>query len=60
MDQVNFEQIVINKSLLGEKNKLLKEGLTYDDVLVVPLIHIYIYIDIYLNLKCCRKKSKYN
>ena len=27
MDQVNFEQIVINKSLLGEKNKLLKENM---------------------------------
>ena len=27
MDQVNFEQIAINKSLLGEKNKLLKENM---------------------------------
>ena len=27
MDQTNFEQIVINKSLLGEKNKLLKENM---------------------------------
>ena len=27
MDQVNFEQITINKSLLGEKNKLLKENM---------------------------------
>ena len=36
MDQTNFEQIAINKSLLGEKNKLLKENMTvnvqfYDD-----------------------------
>ena len=27
MDQTNFEQITINKSLLGEKNKLLKENM---------------------------------
>ena len=27
MDQVNFEQIQISKSILGEKNKLLKENL---------------------------------
>lgn len=27
MDQTNFEQIAINKSLLGEKNKLLKENM---------------------------------
>jgi len=27
MDQINFEQIAINKSLLGEKNKLLKENM---------------------------------
>ena len=27
MDQTNFEQIEINKSLLGEKNKLLKENM---------------------------------
>jgi elongation factor P len=36
MDQVNFEQIQINKSLLGEKSKLLKENMEvnvqfYDD-----------------------------
>ena len=27
MDQTNFEQIKINKSMLGEKNKLLKENI---------------------------------
>ena len=27
MDQANFEQIQINKSMLGEKNKLLKENM---------------------------------
>ena len=27
MDQINFEQIQINKSLLGEKSKLLKENM---------------------------------
>ena len=27
MDQTNFEQIAINKSLLGEKRKLLKENM---------------------------------
>ena len=27
MDQVNFEQIGINKSLLGERTKLLKENM---------------------------------
>ena len=27
MDQTNIEQIVINKSLLGEKSKLLKENM---------------------------------
>ena len=27
MDQTNFEQIIINKSLLGEKSKLLKESM---------------------------------
>ena len=27
MDQTNFEQITINKSFLGEKNKLLKENM---------------------------------
>ena len=27
MDQTNFEQIQINKSLLGEKSKLLKENM---------------------------------
>jgi len=27
MDKTNFEQIAINKSLLGEKNKLLKENM---------------------------------
>ena len=27
MDQTNFEQVAINKSLLGEKNKLLKENM---------------------------------
>ena len=27
MDQTNFEQITINKSLLGEKSKLLKENM---------------------------------
>ena len=36
MDQINFEQIQINKSLLGQKNKLLKENMEvnvqfYDD-----------------------------
>tara|TARA_B100000029_G_scaffold388658_1_gene384888 strand:+ start:166 stop:729 length:564 start_codon:yes stop_codon:yes gene_type:complete len=36
MDQINFEQIQINKSLLGEKTKLLKENMEvnvqfYDD-----------------------------
>ena len=30
MDQTNFEQIQINKSLLGEKNKLLKENMKVD------------------------------
>ena len=30
MDQINFEQIQINKSLLGEKNKLLKENMEVD------------------------------
>jgi len=27
MDQINFEQITINKSLLGERKKLLKENM---------------------------------
>jgi elongation factor P len=27
MDQTNFEQIIINKSLLGEKSKLLRENI---------------------------------
>ena len=27
MNQINFEQIIINKSLLGEKCKLLKENM---------------------------------
>ena len=27
MDQTNFEQIQINKSILGGKNKLLKENM---------------------------------
>ena len=30
MDQKNFEQIVINKSLLGEKSKLLRENMEVD------------------------------
>ena len=30
MDQTNFEQIEINKSLLGEKSKLLKENMEVD------------------------------
>ena len=30
MDQTNFEQIKVNKSLLGEKNKLLKENMEVD------------------------------
>jgi elongation factor P len=30
MNQTDFEQIVINKSLLGEKNKLLKENMVVD------------------------------
>ena len=30
MDQVNFEQIQIKKSLLGEKSKLLKENMEVD------------------------------
>ena len=30
MDQANFEQIQINKSLLGEKSKLLKENMEVD------------------------------
>jgi len=30
MDQTNFEQIKINKSLLGEKSKLLKENMEVD------------------------------
>ena len=30
MDQVNFEQIQINKSMLGEKSKLLKENMEVD------------------------------
>ena len=30
MDQTNFEQIQINKSLLGEKSKLLKENMEVD------------------------------
>ncbi len=30
MDQTNFEQIQINKSILGEKNKLLKENMEVD------------------------------
>jgi len=34
MDQTNFEQIAINKSLLGEKNKLLKENMAVN-------IHFY-------------------
>jgi len=27
MDQINFEQIAVNKSIMGEKNKLLKENM---------------------------------
>ena len=39
MDQTNFEQITINKSFLGEKNKLLRENMEvnvqfYDDQLL--------------------------
>ena len=34
MDQVNYEQIQISKSLLGEKNKLLKEKLDFNVDLV--------------------------
>ena len=39
MDQTNFEQIQVNKSLLGEKSKLLKENMEvnvqfYDDQLL--------------------------
>ena len=30
MDQTNFEQIQVNKSLLGEKSKLLKENMEVD------------------------------
>jgi elongation factor P len=30
MNQTDFEQIAINKSLLGEKNKLLKENMEVD------------------------------
>ena len=52
MDQTNFEQIVINKSLLGEKNKLLKENMevnvqSYEDqALSVDLpAHIELTID---------------
>ena len=30
MDQTNFEQIAIDKSILGEKNKLLKENMEID------------------------------
>ena len=30
MDQTNFEQIAISKSLLGERNKLLKENMEVD------------------------------
>jgi len=30
MDQTNFEQIQISKSLLGEKSKLLKENMEVD------------------------------
>ena len=30
MDQVNFEQVQIKKSLLGEKKKLLKENMEVD------------------------------
>ena len=30
MDQVNFEQIQIKKSLLGQKSKLLKENMEVD------------------------------
>jgi elongation factor P len=43
MDQINFEQIQINKSLLGEKSKLLKENMEVnvqfyeDDALSVEL-----------------------
>jgi len=36
MDQTNFEQIAINKSLLGEKNKLLKENME---------VNVYFYED---------------
>ena len=30
MEQINFEQIAINKSLIGEKRKLLKENMEVD------------------------------
>ena len=30
MDKVNFEQLAVDKSLLGEKNKLLKENMEVD------------------------------
>ena len=52
MDQTNFEQIAINKSLLGEKNKLLKENMEVsvhfyeDQVLSVDLpAHIELTIE---------------
>ena len=53
MDQTNFEQIAINKSLLGEKNKLLKENMEVvvqfyeDQALSVNLpAHIELTVDV--------------
>ena len=53
MNQINFEQIKINKSILGEKNKLLKENMEVvvqfyeDQALSVNLpTHIELTIDV--------------
>ena len=53
MDQINFEQIEINKSLLGEKSKLLKENMEVnvqfyeDQALSVNLpTHIELTVDV--------------
>ena len=43
MDQTNFEQIAINKSLLGEKNKLLKENMAVKFIFMKIKLYRLIY-----------------
>ena len=58
MEQTNFEQITINKSLLGEKSKLLKEKRCKN--FLIPLIYYHVSIHAQFATSWSHPKQNYS